>query len=1145
MIARAYGAILDDVDEGRPITPAAEWIIDNFHVVEQQIRLVRRDLPPDYFRQLPKLGPGFLAGHPRIFSIAWGYVAHTDSLVEREQLAEYIRAYEARKPLTLGEMWALAIVLRLLLLENLRRLAELIVAASRDRRWAEGVARRLAGDGDEPPRPIEEIVPKAHSFRPSRAFAVRLTQLLAGAQAPEAMTWLEDRLLAQGTSLEQVMMDEHHSQSAATVTMRNIFSSLRLIDSANWEDWLEGVSSLEQELRESAGYAALDFPTRNRYRSAVEVLARGSGQSEIDVARAAVQRARIGHDEISQDVGYHLVDDGRRTFEKALGVRMTAHDRLHAVRRSLGVSGYLSLVSILTWVLVGITVFLLHRADPSASVHLLAALGVLVALPLSDMAIGYINHGAAMRVAASPLPALELRDGIPGHLRTLVVVPALLDSPDEVDNLLRRIESHHLGNVDPHVLVALVTDWPDAPEEHAEGDDELLARAREGVRRLNADHGSHFLLLHRPRLFNPAHGVWMGHERKRGKLDELNALLRGDQDTHLRVIEGSPPPPVRYVLTLDSDTRMPRETVHALVGKLAHPLNQARLDADGRVARGYGILQPRVTPSLPTGEISSLIQRAYSGRRGLDPYAWAVSDAYQDLFDEGSFTGKGLYDIDVVTATVRDNIPDNTVLSHDLLEGNYARSGLATDVELVEEHPQSYAVMAGRSHRWVRGDWQLLPWMLWRHEGMGLLGTWKMLDNLRRSLVPLAVVVATVVAALLPLSTFAAWLGAVIAIYLLPTWVSFDGRFLGRGDTTRWSRFLSLRDDLGQGILVTSLNLVFVAHQAWQNLDAIVRTLFRLLVSRRYMLEWTSAAAAGRGRPRTVAEHYRLMAGGLVAPALVASAAALSGPANLALAAVPCSVWLLAPYVAQRASRPRAVSESLATPEEERLLRLIGRRTWQFFDRFVTAEEHHLPPDNVQEDPRAVAHRTSPTNIGLYLLSVVTAHDMGWIGMVEAADRLESTLDSVDHLERHRGHLLNWYDTTTRAPLLPRYVSTVDSGNLAGHLYTIGSTAREWAERAQAGTRVLPTEGVRDSLVLLERALGRASGAQESPSAWVEEIRKHLGHHRGGAGPGALARGRRPSRGDACRRPRRGGHGTGRGVPGAVRLGSGSRAQRA
>lgn len=1072
-LAAAHARIIADIDADRPITPAAEWLADNFHAVEKHTRQVKVDLPLGYFRELPKLGAGFLEGHPRIFAIIWAFVAHTDSKFDPDLLARYVRAYENRQSLTTGEVWAVSITLRLILLENLRRIADMVIASSADRRHGDEVADRLLGlyEG-RAPEELDQIVPK--DFVASRAFAVQLVRRLRGTQATAPMEWLATQLAAQHTTRDQAIHDEHQSQARFTVTVNNIFTSLSLIQDMNWEDWFEEVSLIEEELRTTAGYVANDFATRNLYRSAIEGLARGARQSELGVTRAALHRARFGATPLQQDVGYWLIGDGRREFARAIDFRPTVRQRAGQTARAIGIAGYVLALTLATLACLALLLWLVNWAAGGLQRWVLVVLAVLGLLPVSDFALGVVNNWSTRLFGAKRLPSLDLKDGIPEADRTLVAVPEMLTSPGAVDEMIAGLEVHYLANRDGAVHFALLTDWADAEAETVDNDEALLTRARAGVQALNARYGPHFLLLHRRRQFNPREGKWMGWERKRGKLDELNLLLRGSTTTSFIVIEGNLPDNFRYVVTLDADTLLPRECARSLVGKMAHPLNRARFDARReKVIGGYGILQPRVTPSLPTIQGSSLYQRTFSTRRGLDPYALAVSDVYQDLFEEGSFAGKGIYDIDAVTTVFEGKIPENTLLSHDLLEGNYARSGLVTDVEVVEEYPTSYAVDAKRHHRWVRGDWQLLPWMTVRRTGISALGQWKMLDNLRRSLSPISWVLALLAGLiLLPLGGAVAWVPALIGSFFLPPLLPLLGRLRPVEGITLRSQVGAFMHELRQALLVGLMNLTLLPHKAWLMLDAIWRTLWRLTISRKHLLEWTTAAASKSNAQGDLRSYARLMRGGFLTPAVALAVSIWQGWPFLVLLAAPLVLWLSAPAIMQWASQVHVPAQIEATREDRRELRPIGRRTWHFFETFVTPDDHHLPPDNFQEQPEpVVARRTSPTNIGLYLLSTISARDLGWIGLSEAVDRLEATLTTLAGLEHYRGHIYNWYDTSSAEPLHPRYVSTVDSGNLAGHLLAVASACREWVDTPDLHTS--PARGVLDTVVLVRQALAQ------------------------------------------------------------------------
>ena len=1122
VLLSAYRAIGAAIREEQAITPAAEWLVDNFHVVEEQIREIRDDLPRGFYRRLPKLADGPLAGYPRVFGMVWAFVAHSDSHFDPEGLVRFVRAYQRVQPLTIGELWAVAITLRILLVENLRRSAERIVSSRAGRQAADQVADRLIGIASGEAEPAAVVLRPFESTRLSRSFAVQLIQRLRD-QDPAvtpALRWLDERLAAQGTNSEEIVREELQLQGAANVTVRNAITSMRLISEVEWADFFESVSLVDEVLRAESEFAAMDFPTRDRYRHAIEDLARGSGHAEVDVARRAMQSAltagarKDGAEATAaqQDPGYYLISSGRRDLERALRFRAPVRGWFARATAAAGIGGYLGLIALFTSVLLALP--LLGAAGSQLTAAGLALLALLALIPASDAAIVLVNRIITNQFAAKALPGLELRDGVPPSLRTLVVVPMLLTTRAEIEEQVERLEVHYLAGSDGDLRFALLSDWMDAATESVAGDDDLLAAAGQGIADLNLRHGpaedgERFLLLHRRRVWNEGEGRWIGWERKRGKLHELNRLLRGATDTTFVAAGGrvpAVPAGVRYVITLDADTRLPRDVAKRLVGKLAHPLNRPLFDhRAGRVVAGHAVLQPRVTPSLPMGRDGSLFQRIMSGRGGMDPYAFTVSDVYQDLFGQGSYTGKGIYDVDAFEAALAGRVPENTLLSHDLLEGIFAGAGLASDIEFVEDHPARYDVAAARQHRWARGDWQLVPWIFGRgrdssghpeHRAIPWIGRWKMLDNLRRSLSAPAAVGALVAGWTLPLAAPVAWSAFVVATLATSAFLPF---FLGivprRSGISKRSHLLAVASDLALAVRQVAFLAILLADQAWLMADAILRTLVRL-ARRRRLLEWTTAAQASLGPRLDLVGFYRRMGGAVVVAGTAAALVAREGRGSWEAAAPFLLGWLLSPAIALWASRaPLDGGRQPIGAEDVRTLRSVARRTWRFFETFVTPADQMLPPDNFQEDPvPVVAHRTSPTNLGLYLLSAAAARDFGWVGTLDTATRLEATFDTLTRLERFRGHFYNWYGTQDLRPLDPKYVSSVDSGNLAGHLIALDRACRERIERPVFDASWL--SGIEDAVVLARescRALADDRGTGTVTWKQLEESLDLLG----------------------------------------------------
>ena len=1101
VLHEAYSAIAKAVREERAITPAAEWLIDNFYIAQEQIREIRDDLPRGFYRGLPKLAEGFLEGYPRVFGIAWAFVAHTDSRFEPEMLRRFVQAYQRVQPLTIGELWAVAITLRIVLVENLRRVAEQLVSRRAARQEADALADRLLRVGGRETETPEVALRRFDQSPLPPAFAVELVQRLRDQDptATPALLWLNERLAAQGTTADQIVREEHQRQSTMNVTVRNVITSMRFVSAVDWAEFFESVSLVDAALRAASNFAEMDFPTRDRYRHAIEELARGSAKSELAVAghaiaaakRAAAGPAGVGDpsDRREQEPGYYLISKGRRVVEREIGFRVPISDWLIRASAAVGILGYVGAIAIIGVFILALPLLAVVEYGVVSRWGLML-LALLALAPASDLAVALVNRAVTNGLDPRTLPALALRDGVPASLRTLVVVPTLLTTRKELDEQVERLEVHYLASQDGDLRFALLSDWTDCATESAPGDDELLGAAAEGIARLNRQYGTtpegaRFFLLHRRRVWNQGQEKWIGWERKRGKLHELNRLLRGATDTTFLAIGGrapNVPPGVRYVITLDADTRLPRGTAKRLVGKMAHPLNRPRLDPDScRVVEGYAVLQPRVTPSLPSSREGSLFQRVFTSPSGLDPYAFAVSDVYQDLFGEGSYSGKGIYDVNAFEAALDGRIPESALLSHDLLEGIFARAGLVSDIEVVEEFPSRYDVAAARQHRWARGDWQLLPWIFGSggnsNGGQGrtpipLIGRWKMLDNLRRTLSAPATFLSLLAGWLLPFAAAQAWTGFVVATIAIPALLPVIGgivpRRLGISQRRHWH---AVGADFTLALSQIALLFTLLAHQAWLMTDAIARTLYRLLVSRRRLLEWVAAAQAKFSGRLELRGFYQWMAGGVALAVVAAVIVAYAAHGSFLIVAPFVMLWMLSPAVALWASLPPQMKgDNPVSDTDTRALRLVARRTWRFFETFVTAEDHMLPPDNFQEYPKPVlARRTSPTNLGLYLLSVVAAHDFGWLGMLETVDQLDTTLATMSGLERLRGHFYNWYDTRELRPLEPKYVSSVDSGNLAGHLIALGNALREMVTAPLGGPQCLA--GIDDALEVARESL--------------------------------------------------------------------------
>ncbi len=1104
------------LEAGRRIVPAGEWLLDNFYLIEEQIRTARRHLPRGYSRELPRLRSGPSAGRPRVYDIALEAISHGDGRVDPEVLDGFVTAYQTVTALKLGELWAVPIMLRLALIENLRRVSARIAAARIERDRAASWAERMVAVALADPKSLILVTADMARTNPPMVspFVAELVHRLQGLHMTLPLTWIEQRLSESNLTIERMVQAENQQQAADQVSISNSIGSLRVLGATDWRKFVENVSAVEQTLREDPAdvYRGMEFATRDRYRRTVETIAKRSSLSESEVARQAILLAQASTtngavDERTRHVGYYLIDKGLPQLERAAHLRGSIAGVWRGPGGQFPAFVYLGVIVLLAALATGA---LVARVNGDGGPRwLLVLVGVLASLCTSQLAVALVDWLATLLATPHLLPRLDYSDGIPPESSTLVVIPTMLSSVPAIQDLIEGLEVRYLANRDENLRFALVTDLLDAGAETLPGDDALVSLARLKIGELNSKYGSTkgepFLLFHRPRRFNARDRIWMGYERKRGKLAALNALLRGGNahaDFSLVVGNTAGLASVRYVITLDTDTQLPRDAARQLVGAMAHPLNQAVFDKrTHRVCAGYGILQPRMAESL--SGVRSRYAKLWGSEPGLDPYTRAVSDVYQDLFHEGSFIGKGIYAVDAFERALEGRFPENRILSHDLVEGCFARSGLLTDVQLYEVYPPRYAADVIRRQRWIRGDWQIAGWTLpwirppgagWQENPLPLLARWKIFDNLRRSLVPVAATLLLLLGWTMLLRPWL-WTLAVLGVFLVSPIVASLIDVLRKPKDVLLAQHLT-RAGHSATVRFAQVGYAFAClpYEAFFSLNAIVRTLFRMLLSRRRLLEWSVAGDTKQHRPSDLvsfsdladlAASFRTM---WIAPALASTALlflAYFRPATLAIAAPIVALWFVGPVLAWWSSRPLPRRVSKLTGDDARFLRGVARKTWAFFATFVGPKDHWLPPDNVQEHPaEVIAHRTSPTNMGLSLLANLAAHNFGYISTGRLVERTANAIHTMKSMERHRGHFYNWYDTQSLEPLRPHYVSSVDSGNLAGHLLTLQQGLLALVDEKIAGPSLFA--GMADTLALV------ADAAQDRDLAEIAEVERAL-----------------------------------------------------
>lgn len=1123
LVERDARALADDnaqlarmaMDRGAS-SPAVEWLLDNYYLIEEQILLVRADLPPHYGIELPRLASGPYTDLPRVYGTLITLLSHLDARLDEEYLLRFVRAYQEVSALTIGEVWAIPIMLRIALVENLRRLSKAVVETQRAEVAAEAWAERLLVATQDRPETIPSLtaeLDREPTLGP--AFYLRLSQRIGDLEqgAERVNAWLEHRLSTERISLERAGVEHQQRQAADQVSIANSITSVRFLDAYDWRDFFESVSIVEGTLRKDpvATYAHMDFDSRDRYRHALETIAKRCPHSETELAERVVRRANEAlavdaSDELKGHVGWWLVAAGRYEFEEEVGYRPRLRERIY--RGSLRFHGayYWGLLLAVTAVLVGAVV--LYGAALGQAPWQSALLGLLAMIPLAEIAVAIVNRTSSFVFPPRVLPKLDHERPLAETNAALVVVPALLSSVSAATSVIENLEVTYLANRDRNLGFALLGDLRAGAEAIRPDDGAILEAAVRGISALNEryeqEHGFRpFHLLVRDRRFNESEGAWMGWERKRGALVELAREMRATGETTFSTKLGDLAfrRSCAFVITLDADTVLPRDGGRKLVSAIAHPMNRARWRrGEPRVRSGYGLLQPRVGMSLGGAERSRFAS-LYSGHTGIDPYAQAISDTYQDVFGEGSFTGKGIFEVDVFLGVLEGRFPENALLSHDLIEGSFLRTGLASDIEVLDDYPANYLAASWRLHRWVRGDWQTLPYLFGSipnaaggsgRNPLSALHRWKIVDNLRRSLVaPTTLLLFTLGWLLFP-APAPAWPLVLLTVILFPAYFSLAGSLVFRPPGLSFgAQVPSIARDFRLDTARALLSLATLPHQSALMIDAVTRALWRRFVSGKKLLEWETAADAEVRAGTTRHAFWRAM--GPIA--LLSLGVLVLGtqlmPQRMLMAAPVAFAWLIGPFAAWWVSLPRPEREEVVlTGEERRRLRRIARKTWRFYETFVTAEGHHLAPDNYQEDPGdVVAWRTSPTNVGLQLLAYVAAHDLGFATIAEVVRRTSDTLAAMAGLERFRGHFYNWYDIKTLEPLRPAYVSTVDSGNLAGHLLTVRTALIEMSEAPIVGPQLF--DGMLDAVRLaLEDLTAEAPGIE--PAEAAERLRESL-----------------------------------------------------
>ncbi|MEX0858464.1 MAG: glucoamylase family protein [Balneolaceae bacterium] len=1127
-LTEAYRVLANMAKSRQEITPAAEWLIDNFYIIQEQIVQVSNDFPREYQRNIPVLTEGELKGLPRVYELVLNLVTHTDNLVNMETLTQYVKSFQGEETLMLGEVWAIPIMARFVLIQQLAEKSQRVLRQKKIQLEVNELIKDISKkDLREPGTITYELTNWLNNHTSTKKDQQYLVELAnqfqsAGLLQNEQKRWFAYRFNKYDLSMEEALRIEAKKKSRLQVSIQNAVISLRNVAETDWSEFVEENSIVDQMLRlDPLGiYSEMDQQTRDIYRRTIEQLSRRSNYSEAEIAERVLSLAELNSDSsasenpqylhdrsfLKQHVGYYLRDEGYKELTRKIAYSKPIKEKIRT-RLEQSAVYYLGVITIVGLILLAI-LWIVTDSISESPITAMAAL-LISFFPALDFSISIVNRFFAFFLPPRILPKMEDFGNIPTSSRTLVVVPTILTSPQDVKRQLENLEIRSLANPDSSLQFALLSDFSDANQEHLETDEAILEQAQTSISEMNgkydSEYGHKFFVLHRERQWNASEQKWMGWERKRGKIEELNKLIYNpENETTYKYIAGDflksmAMQPLKFVITLDADTKLPPESARNLVRTASHPLNRAWYDpAKKRITKGYGIIQPRISIA-PESALKTWFSKIFSGNVGLDPYSTAVSDIYQDLNGEAVFTGKGIYDVEAFHKVMENRLPENRILSHDLIESTYLRTGLATDMELFDDYPTTYTSYSKRNHRWTRGDWQIASWILPRvpekdgavKNPINLSSKWKVLDNLRRSLNPFFLCLFFLLGWFwLPGSAWI-WTLAGVGILAFPIYMSLSTDIVNRPGRVKWRLYLDkVRTNLKINSMQVLSTLIILPHQAAVNLDAIFRTLWRVYFSRKQLLEWVTASQAERTSSNSMTAYFILSAGSVFLAASTLVIAFILGISELWIV-IPFSLaWLSAPYYTWFISQPFKQEKRAYSRVEEKRMRVYARRIWFYFERFVTEEHHWLAPDNYQEDPPLeIAARTSPTNIGLALVSTHIAYKRGYLSFGELLSRLENTLRTLEKLECYKGHFYNWYDTRTCKVMHPSYISTVDSGNLLAGFIVIKEAIKKELSSEEIDTHFFA--GLEDTLRAIQ---GIFEDYQKSGVLSTEDSNSILGY---------------------------------------------------
>ena len=1031
------------------LIPSARWLIDNFQLIYREIK--KLNFSTTGYARIPVLKSSQWKGLPRIYVIASKMVELSGGYLNEENIITMVKAYQGGDPLTDRELQILPEMLGLCLLEHILDVTRSIkhvvdVKAQAD----QFVKEAFEGSQDYPD--ISMLLTEESEHRESIYFHSHVLYLLKNLSVEQEaiLRYISFHFKDEweNIGLMDIFKEESRQESILESTIRNPIASLRELNELNEDEMFEELSAIERILSQDPDkvYPQMDSLSRAMYRDKVERLSVRYHIQETDISKTCLKLAQRGDNRLnhSHHVGTYLIGKGAGLMRESL-LDKKSSGQIKEPTPFRGVSYFVYVGCMVCLLLLSLFLIIGQNEQHGQIVRIiffmLAAFPVVAGIS-TKMANSFFTRG----IPAKNLPAMDYTKGIPGCAKTMVVMPVIISSKEQGLEYINRLQKHFLANRQGNLFFALLADYADAPEKMMPEDEEIRDALISRIRELNGESAPHtdkFSLFIRERRWNPSEGRYMCWERKRGKLEEFNRLINNGkiESTSFEVVKINPEllSGIQYVITLDADSDLVLDNASKLVGIIDHPLNRAIIDPMKKtVKEGYAIIQPHVMNHIiDTG--NSFFQKVYSGKTGLPNYSMAVSDVYQDVFKSAIFIGKGIYNARVFHQLLNQVIPENRVLSHDLLESCYIRTAFAGNAHIVETFPGSFASYAKRQNRWIRGDWQLLPWLLKKE--ISFLSKWKILDDLRSSLVPVGKLLFILMNILFFPDMYWLWIGLFavpLALDLFAILVDIVMHLIqGRRYVLLYRKLLR---EIGLLFTQFGFDLVFIPFEAYNSLDAIIRTLYRYLVSKKNFLKWDSAEHVERSAENSLKRYFSQMWHSFIASAAVWGAVAVSRLPwpGVFLYSVLAVAWGLSFLIAYVISQAAWRSRDQATPEMAADLRETARRIWRFFKDFSLPANNFLCPDNYQIGRREkVVNKTSPTNIGLQLLSALSAWDLGFEMPGSTLKYVDSVLQSVKALPKWQGHLFNWYTTLDLKTLNPHYISTVDSGNFFGYLITL------------------------------------------------------------------------------------------------------------